>query len=159
MVFAYDIHIIEEYSEAIVKETKSETSYPTGFWMVDTFVKFFIKRTNKKVIRKLDQLRMAVDSFSSIVDNMSIDQAEKALKEVKEFTKKIITSSEEYKKLNFPEDSRLEDAFKNTLHVMFRYENLLHKRIYKDSPIIKTPENLRNGVMKMNSNNIDRLLK
>lgn len=150
---------IQDFSRPVVQET-NKTDYlwfNSSNFLLKIFT-FFISRIKSKLNKKLDKLILVVEGFNPHIKELSIGDAEKALTDFEKVIKEMIKAKEKMDEINFFNDDDLKKKFNFSLNLLFTTESMLYKEVYKNKPFIKTPDELIDGVMRMNATNINQLL-
>lgn len=142
---------INQMAEPIVKETK-HSSFFVG---ILSFVK---KRFANKMNRKLDTFILALEGAYQHAEELDSQKAEKLLIDTKKIIDDLYSINEEFKKDNYLGNKKLSEKFQYLLSTLYKFESKLHKVTYKDAPIVKTPNEILNGISKINKRNLSKLV-
>lgn len=162
MLGAIDIHKFDVISKSIVEETKELE----GNFVLTFFYKLFIKRKNSKLIKKLDKFSNVIINAIELEKTLTLEDeraetlALEMLDHVKVMIRQYIEIKQEYQskaRIFYSED--VVASFNKTLKALYKFESVLQKKIYKNKPVLKTPDDIKEGITKMNVNNFNRLLE
>lgn len=148
---------IEDFSKPILSDTKkADILYNAGYF--GKFLSFFFDKIKERLNKDLDRLIIMLEGYNLRIDELKNDTAVSQLKTVKVVFKELVKAHEKFEKINFMNDSELEDKFSYTLKTIYQTENKLHKVVYRNMPVEKSPQELIDGVMRMNGKYINELL-
>ena len=153
MVLPFDSFLEEDFSEKNLKNYKSN-----GNWFGVIFHKFIVKISSKNLSKKLDLVKKSAEKVFVKPEEITLAQAEYLYTTIKLISDRIIRLEELHNELDFNDDE-LSKKIDETLKVLLKSLNVLHKKIHLDKPIVKTSDDLKKGVLKMNKNNMENILQ
>lgn len=142
---------IEHFAKPVVAETHL-------LKYVLKFLYFLHDRFKKSIHKDIDNLILAVEGFYPHSKELSTSQAQLLLKSTKRVIVKLDKMDEKMHKMNYLNDISLKEKFKYMLKTLYKMESILHKEVYKNTPVEKTDKALLKGISDMNSRNIPKLL-
>lgn len=132
----FDLYMIEKTFEAFSKEAQNLKSPKS--WSFNPFFSIQLKRANKRIITQLNHLKSVADVLVVNIDRLSVHEATNELSIVKEVMERITQVKEDYVHHNFPKDTGLQTAFKETLKSFHNFEDVLNGKINQVQPSLKT---------------------
>ena len=148
MLLTLDINLM---AEPIVKETR-HSSFLVGML---SFVK---RRFAKKINSQLDAFILTLEGSLQHTEELDTQMAEKLLMDTKKTIDDLFLINENLKKDNYLGDKILDDKFQYLSKTLYKFESRLHKVTYKDVPVTKTPDEIVNGISKINKRNLSKLV-
>lgn len=147
---------INQMAEPIVKETR-----PPGF--LARFLSFRTKRFAKKIIAqkiniKLDIFILELEGSFLHTEELETKEAEKLLSDTKKISDELYSINEDLKKADYFNEEILNEKFQYLLKTLYKFESKLHKIVYKDVPVVKTSDEILNGISKINKRNLSKLV-
>lgn len=142
---------INQMAEPIVKETR----HPGFLIGILSFVK---KRFAKKINIKLDAFILELEGSFLHVEELDLQNAEKLLLDTKKIISDLYSINEDLKKEGYFNNEILRKKFQYLLNTLYKFESKLHKIVYKNVPVIKTPDEILNGISKINKRNLSKLV-
>jgi hypothetical protein len=137
---------INQMAEPIVKESR----HPGFLIGILSFVK---KRFAKKINIKLDAFILELEGSFLHTEELEVKDAEKLLFDTKKIINDLYSINEDLKKEHYFDNEILREKFQYLLKTLYKFESKLHKIVYKDVPVIKTPDEILNGISKINKRN------
>ena len=138
----------------MAKPIVQETSHPSFFLGVLSFVK---KRFAKKINKTLDPFILTLEGSFLHTEELEAHNAEKLLFDTKKIIDRLDKINEDLKKDGYLDDEVLSAKFQYLLKTLYKFESKLHKIAYKDVPVTKTPDEIINGISKINKRNLSKL--
>ncbi|QYS89491.1 hypothetical protein [Flavobacterium davisii] len=126
--------------------------------LITRFLQFLKKRVISNFNKDIITFILSMEGAIMHLDALNISESEKILKDTKKIISKFEVLSEKMSSKNFYDNTELKDNFKYMLKCLYKIESKLHKKVYQSVAVIKTDEELKKGVVKMNSSNIHNLL-
>jgi hypothetical protein len=142
---------INQMAEPIVKESR----HPGFLIGILSFVK---KRFAKKINIKLDAFILELEGSFLHTEELEVKDAEKLLFDTKKIINDLYSINEDLKKEHYFDNEILREKFQYLLKTLYKFESKLHKIVYKDVPVIKTPDEILNGISKINKRNLSKLV-
>ncbi len=140
---------INQMAEPIVKETK-HNSFFLGML-------FFVKKNVlRKLNRKLDTFILTLEGSFQHIEELDIEKASILLNNTKKIINDFYLIDENLKEDNYLGDEKLSAKFQYLLRTLYKFESTLHKITYKDTPVLKTPNEILNGISKINIQNLSK---
>jgi hypothetical protein len=112
----------------------------------------------KRLNMSLSTLIITLEGYIPHIKDLSNDNAEKELFIINKVVREFFEISEKIAKINYFEDVEIKEKYLHAIKLLNTVENKLHKVVYKNKPIIKTPVEIIEGVARMNRQNLDKLL-
>ncbi|TPG41699.1 hypothetical protein [Flavobacterium pectinovorum] len=142
---------INQMAEPIVQETR----HPSFLIGILSFVK---KRFAKKISSKLDFFILELEGSYLHVEELDQQNAEKLLFDTKKIIADFYIINEDLKKDNYFDNDSLSEKFNYLFKTLYKFESKLHKIAYKDVAVTKTPDEILNGISKINKRNLSKLV-
>lgn len=149
---------IENITKPVFKETSSFFTFDPVLNLAQSFFKKLIDISIKRICNDIDTATLSIEGAFSHVKNIEQHEAEKLLKETVVVINKLSKLEDRFKKTDFFDSKILKSKFTYMLKSIYKFESKLHKAVYKNAPTLKTDEDLKRGVIKMNSLHTQKLL-
>lgn len=149
---------IENISKPLVLESRKANFVFSVSGFLLNFLNAIVIKIKQRLMNYLDSLILTLEGFLPHIETITSETATKELQATKKVLRQIINLSEKFDKANYFDDEKFKEKYLYTLKLLYQTESKLHKAVYKNKPIEKTPNELTDGIMKMNNNYINELL-
>ncbi|MFV7235905.1 hypothetical protein [Flavobacterium sp. ZB4R12] len=141
---------IEHFAKPVVTETRIS--------FVSNFFGILFKGIKKRLYNDIDNFILAVEGFYPYSEKLELSEAAKLLERTKLVISKLNKIDEDLYKDDYLKDQILKEKYKYMLKSIYKMESILHKTIYKNSPVEKTDKTILKGISDMNKRNMSKLL-
>jgi len=152
---------IEHFAKPVVNETRLIKLAFIKLAFIDHILKFLVflqNRIKKNLHKDIDNLILVVEGFYSHSKKLTPLEAELLLKSIKRVILKIDKLDENMQEINYLRDDQLKEKFKYMLKSLYKIESIVHKEVYKNVSVEKTPEEILNGTSEMNNLYLSKIL-
>lgn len=146
MLLTLDINLM---AEQVIKERNQPSFFLRFLYFIKTKV---VKRIN----RDLDSFILSLEGAYKHAEELDTQSALSLLKDTKIVITKLDSFDEKLMKDNYLDDEQLKQKLKYLLNALYKFESILHKTSYQDAPFLKTPEEISEGISKLNQRNFSR---
>jgi len=141
---------INQMAEPVVEKTMR-----TSFLL--RFFSFLEKRLIKDVSNVLDSAILKVEGSFSHIEELSNNETLILLSDTKKIISRFESLNESLLKHNYFSDNSVKEKFLYLNQVLYKFESLLHVASYKDAEVLKTPDEIKQGLAKLSRKNLTRL--
>ncbi|MGB2528554.1 hypothetical protein [Flagellimonas sp. SN16] len=110
------------------------------------------KKIVSDLITDLDSAILAIEGGMPRIEDLSIEQAKELSVRNSDAIDRLDKIAIKFSHINFFENDEIKNKMKYLQKCLYRMDAKLHKKIYKESEKISTPEELLDGVISLNSN-------
>lgn len=149
---------IENDSNHIVSESRKANFVFSVSGFLLNFLNAIVIKIKQRLTNYLDSLILTLEGFLPHIETLSSEIATKELKATKKVLEQLIKVNEKFEEINYLDDDKFKEKYLHSLKLLYQTESKLHKAVYKNKPVEKTPNELIDGIMKMNNNYVNELL-
>ena len=114
-------------------------------------IEVFFERSILKLNNTLDNSILKIEGTHKHLKELSSEEANKMLFEIKDAINGLEKQYEYLEKTNFFDNDELKSKYKYLLKSIYRSEAITHKIVYREKETFKTDESIKEGIIKMNS--------
>lgn len=108
---------------------------------------------------KLDVIILAVEGSFRHLKELDKEKSKRLLKDTNETIEDFYSFDDLLSERNFFNNQDLKKKVSYLFKALYKFESLLHKNTYKDTPIDKTPPEIADNISKLNKRNLSKLIK
>ncbi len=135
---------INQIAKPIVKETKDRKF---------TTIKIPARRKKNlsaELNKNLDVFILAIEGSYKHLKELDQEKIGNLLKDTDSIIDDLYSFDEKLSKKDYLDNNDVKEKIKYLLKALYKFESILHKSKYKNSPYEKTPQNIINGISKLN---------
>lgn len=115
------------------------------------------KTLSLKLNNKLDVFILAIEGSYQHLKELDKEKSKKLLKDTDEIVENFYSLDDLLSKKNYLDHPDLKNKIKYLFKALYKFESILHKNTYKDSPINKTSQDIIDNISKINRNTLSKL--
>ncbi|RYM31481.1 hypothetical protein ERX46_16370 [Brumimicrobium glaciale] len=120
---------------------------------------YYKEKTNSDFFKKADVFILAVEGSYKYLDNLNLEESKELLTDTKGVIDEFYQLEESLNEVGSIENEISKIKFKHIYKTLYKFENILHKNVFKNVEIIKTPSDVLDGISKTNRRTLSKLIK
>lgn len=111
-----------------------------------------------KLSKKLDVFILAIEGAYQHVKELDEEKATKLLQDTNRIIEDFYSLDDLLLEKNYLSSQELKKKIKYLFKTLYKFESILHKTAYKNTPLNKTSQDIIDGISKINKNTISKLV-